>query len=625
MPQVVVGGPGTTADERIGSVHDGSVRYFPASVAGGPQVTVCADPDAGDAVAAWFLEHGHDTIDEPVQRAFVGAVRAGDQVLDLGSHLGLFSLTAAAIGASVLSVDANVEHARWLSLAADRNGFERVHVAHAAIAGSDDVRSVSFVPRSIHGHVLADGATDPASVTVQAATVDALVADLGWDHLDVVKMDIEGSEIAALDGMSKLFDSGCRPVLVLECNASMLGLLGWSVTALRSRLCDLGYELHLIDHLRPGVLVPAGPLDVQPESASDLIATTPSDRDRISTSWRIDAPFSRSRLVSRILDAATSPAAGYRRHSAELLEDGPAWLRDHAVAAPARRALALDLDPDVRTAGRGPGRSAGVDLSDAPAPPPGDLDDDVLVWAEDVVVRRRVRDPGRRRIEVPAELARHDDHVLRGVSMHLERRDSLAVLCRDRTEGEHLLGLLAGDDLVVSGRFDRRGTVASLLRASEALDRHLDVADNAALLGAFLGANVSSVLARLDELLGECEIGHLADAPLHSLSAAQVTALVLDVAFCSVGSEIVLLGELPSLPDGAVKDRLRARCDELWARGSTLVQVVADPAALLIRPNRAAWVEDGTLRCVGHAPSVFEAAALQQIGFRPAGRGWDET
>ena len=49
------------------------------------------------------------------------------------------------------------------------------------------------------------------SVEVQAATVDALTAALGWDRLDVVKMDIEGSEIAALDGMAALFASGCRP------------------------------------------------------------------------------------------------------------------------------------------------------------------------------------------------------------------------------------------------------------------------------------------------------------------------------------------------------------------------------------------------------------------------------
>ncbi len=617
MPQVVGGGRTTAVDERV--------DYVRASVAGGPPVVLCADPDAGDAVAAWFLEHGHDTIDEPVQRAFVGAVRPGDRVLDLGSHLGLFSLTAAALGASVLSVDANEEHARWLSLAADRNGFDEVHVAHAAIAGSDDVRSVRFVPRSIHGHVLAEGITDPASVEVQAATVDALTAALGWDRLDVVKMDIEGSEIAALDGMAALFASGCRPVLVLECNASMLGLLGWSVTALRTRLCDLGYELHLIDHLRPGVLVPAGPLDVQPESASDLIATMPSDRHRIADTWTIAEPFSRNVLVSRILDAATSPAAGYRRHSAELLEDGPAWLRDHAVVAPARRALVLDLDPDVRSAGQGPGRSAGIDLRDAPAPPPGDLGDDVLVWAEDVVVRRRVRDPGRRRIEVPAELDRHDDHVLRAVSLRVERRDALAVVCRDRLEGEHLLALLSGEDLVASGRLVRRGSVVSLLRTSEALDRHLDVADNVALLAAFLGANVTPVLDRLDELLAECGLDGFAGAPLHSLSAGQVTGLVGVVAFGCVRAEVVLLGELPSLPDGAVRSRLRQRCAELSARGTTLVQVVADAAALLIEPTRAAWIEDATLRCVGHAPSVLEAAALQQLGFRPAGRGWDEV
>ena len=45
----------------------------------------------------------HDWIDEPVQRAFLGLVEPGTRVLDLGCHLGTFSLPAAALGASVLA------------------------------------------------------------------------------------------------------------------------------------------------------------------------------------------------------------------------------------------------------------------------------------------------------------------------------------------------------------------------------------------------------------------------------------------------------------------------------------------------------------------------------------------
>ena len=105
--------------------------FASVAVAGAPPVDFCIDPDAGDPVAAWFLEHSW--IDEPVQRAFLGLVQEGSRVLDLGCHLGTFSLPAAALGAEVIAVDANPRHVELLREAARQNGFERLDVVHAAI------------------------------------------------------------------------------------------------------------------------------------------------------------------------------------------------------------------------------------------------------------------------------------------------------------------------------------------------------------------------------------------------------------------------------------------------------------------------------------------------------------
>lgn len=617
MPQVSTGGSSAAVahDER-------PVTHVEVSVAGGPRIQLCVDPAAGDAVASWFIDHGHRSIDEPVQRAFVGAVRPGDRVLDLGSHLGLFSLTAAALGASVLSVDANREHCRLLSLAADRNGFDDVHVAHVAIAGSDDVTSVSFIERSIHGHVLPDGAVDPSAVTVAARTVDALLDDLGWDGLDVVKMDIEGSEVAALRGMERLFGSGARPVLVFECNASMLAVQGWSVPALRTLLCDFGYELHLIDHLRPGVLVTAGPLDVQPESASDVIACVPGDRERIGASWRIEEPFDEVTLVTRIIDAANSSAPGYRRHSAELLRDGPAWLRDHPVASSTRRALLLDESADVRTAGTGPARSAGVDLVDAARPQVGPPDEPILVWAEDVVLRRRADEPRWRQIELPPETSAPEHQlVLRSLSLHVARGERLAVLCREREPGEHLLAALDGQGLVNSGRLLSRGTAVALIRAADALEPRMSIADNVVVLGAHLGGAVAALQGDTAGILADCGLQACADAPIEELAPSSLSELVAEVALSCVQADLLLLGDLPPVSPAAA-ERLAERARRWSGSGRAIVQVVATPASLVIGATRAAWIEDRSLVAAGHTESVLGAAELHRCGFLPEGRGW---
>src|SRR5436305_8743943 len=165
--------------------------FTEVSVAGAPPVWFCVDPAAGDPVAPWLLEH--DWIDEPVQRMFVDLIEPGMRVLDLGSHLGTFSLPAATLGAEVLALDASPEHVDLLTAAGRHNGFAQLEVAHAALAAPGHPDTISFVPQSIHGHVQVghisvaqEERAEP--IEVPATTVDALLERHGWETVDSIKM-----------------------------------------------------------------------------------------------------------------------------------------------------------------------------------------------------------------------------------------------------------------------------------------------------------------------------------------------------------------------------------------------------------------------------------------------------
>jgi len=103
----------------------------------------------------------------------------------------------------VLAVDAAASHVELLNAAAARNGFAALHAVQRAI--SDSPTPVAFVERSIHGHVLLADEPDGGQTTeVQTATVDGLLDERGWEDIDLIKMDIEGMEPAALAGMRRL-------------------------------------------------------------------------------------------------------------------------------------------------------------------------------------------------------------------------------------------------------------------------------------------------------------------------------------------------------------------------------------------------------------------------------------
>jgi FkbM family methyltransferase len=589
--------------------------FTEVSVAGGPPVLFCVDPAAGDPIAAWFLDH--DSIDEPVQRAFSGLVEPGMRVLDLGCHLGTFSLAAAALGASVLAVDAATSHVDLLNAAAAENGFRQLHAVQRAI--SDSQTPVAFVERSIHGHVLLAGDDDRGSRTteVETATVDALLDERGWDDVDLIKMDIEGMEVAALAGMRRLHARGSRPAIVFECNGSMLPRTGTSVCARRRRLVEVGYELLMIDHLRPGTLVQTDADAIQPECVCDYVAVPAGLRGRLARDWRIEPPFSREQTLSRLIDTAAIEGAGYRAYAAQLLAGGPGWLRSEPDALSALRALALDLDDAVRSAlSARPGDTGSIDDMPTAEPRRAGRPADVRVWARAVSV-------GRRAWELERPLAdgepRPVELLLADASFHIRAGQLIGVICAETECAGALLRVLARLDSPHSGEFVEDARPVLLSRVGDGLEPGLTVHDNVVLFGAYLGCAVAparEAAPRIAECAGlRNRLGDRVD----DLDATEVAALTLTAALELGDPQLLLIDQMPSIAPGPVRDWLTGRLWGLRSAGGCVVQVISQASDLLAPADRVIWIEAGSIAASGHSGSVLNASWLSRLGLRDVG------
>lgn len=582
--------------------------FTEVSVAGAPPVQFCVDPAAGDPVADWFL--AHDWIDEPVQRAFVGLIQPGMRVLDLGCHLGTFSLPAAVLGASVLAVDATSSHVELLNAAATRNGFEQLHCVHRAI--TDAAKPVQFVERSIHGHVrLPDEPDGDATVIeVAPATVDALLEERGWDDVDVIKMDIEGMETVALAGMKRLHARGSRPMMVFECNGAMLPQFGSSICELRERVVELGYELLLVDHLHPGTLVQMTAGAIQPECVCDYIAVAGRPKG-LARQWRIDPPFSREQTLSRLLDTAAGEGGGYRAYAAAVLVDGPAWLREQPDARGVTRALEADAEPAVRAAfDRAGKRSAAVEHTLEPEPAAGGRPADMRVWARGISVRRRADgldrpfddgEPG------PPEL------LLEDAWFHVRAGQLVGVLCEQPECSSALLRVLAGGEPPHAGTLERSGRAVLLAQVGQGLEGALTVTENVAVFGAFLGCAVAEAQRRSAHLAELAGLPDRLETRLDELDAEAVAGLALTVALELAAPELLLVDRMPGVP-ASRRDWLRGRVWALRQAGGAVVQVVSDASALLAPADRMLWIEDRSLVSNGHAGSVLEARWRRRLG-----------
>jgi FkbM family methyltransferase len=265
----------------------------------------------------------------------------GGRVLDLGAHLGTFSLFAAAHGYQVLAVEASPRNAALLK-ATITSRLDTVTIMLGAVGDHDG--DLEFVQAGAYGHVAGASGTAQA-IRVPAFTVDRLVSQHGWNEVDFVKMDIEGSEVAAIEGMRRLLAGSRAPVILYESNGHTLGFFARTPRDVRSRLASSGYDCFMV---RPHQLVPLAVDDLQLECIVDCVAMK---RCPIALNgWEIAAgldPWSRRFLAER---SCTDPNPVVRAYAGRALQAAePAFLTEWKIAS-ALNALKKDPDPDVRQA-----------------------------------------------------------------------------------------------------------------------------------------------------------------------------------------------------------------------------------------------------------------------------------
>jgi FkbM family methyltransferase len=131
-------------------------------------------------------------------------VRPGDIVLDCGANLGTFTREALRAGAAtVVAIEPAPENwACLLRTFAEEIQSGRVVVYRKGVWDHDDQLLLNLSPGGTgkDSVVFQYGDQARGTVVVPLTTIDKLVSELKLDHVDFIKMDIEGAERNALAG-----------------------------------------------------------------------------------------------------------------------------------------------------------------------------------------------------------------------------------------------------------------------------------------------------------------------------------------------------------------------------------------------------------------------------------------
>jgi FkbM family methyltransferase len=154
-------------------------------------------------------------------RVFWDTIRPGMTVVDAGANRGGFSVLAShRVGASGRVFAFEPEARNFMVLVRKMRRFPAVVPVQKAV--SDAVGEAVLHLDSFHaGHslvgVIAGPAVDEARVAV--TSLDAFVREQQLDGIDVVKLDVEGSELQAIAGMREQMAGPRPPFILVEVHA----------------------------------------------------------------------------------------------------------------------------------------------------------------------------------------------------------------------------------------------------------------------------------------------------------------------------------------------------------------------------------------------------------------------
>jgi FkbM family methyltransferase len=192
-----------------------------------------------------FYEAGTST-------ALMNALQPGDVFVDVGAHIGYFSLLASSLVGSA---------GRVYSFEPEQRNFDAL-LNHLKINNAANVlplpwaagSSVGIVdlytdPENDGGHAIWDHARfhQPEArkgITrrpVFCTTLDSLFGNASPSPFKAVKIDVEGYEMEVLKGMQNLLATARIPIVIAEVNRPLLKHLGASEQAIKEFLIPRGY------------------------------------------------------------------------------------------------------------------------------------------------------------------------------------------------------------------------------------------------------------------------------------------------------------------------------------------------------------------------------------------------
>lgn len=196
----------------------------------------------------------------------------GMRVVDVGAHVGLYTLTAAKIVGSdgtVFSIEPEPRNFDLLLRNIKLNKLDNVIPFNVALADENARIQMYVHPFRSELHSLAPLQGNSQRLGISTTRLDDLITD---SSVDLIKIDIEGAEPLALEGMLRLLERSPKLRLFAEFSPRRIRAFGRDPIHFVVRLESLGFQPYWLDNQRRAfVRLSSKSMGVLPQEGTNLL------------------------------------------------------------------------------------------------------------------------------------------------------------------------------------------------------------------------------------------------------------------------------------------------------------------------------------------------------------------
>lgn len=212
----------------------------------------------------WKLEMLFQKYESETIGLFKEIVKPGMNIVDIGAHIGYFSILYSRLvgeNGHVYAFEADPENYKLL----EHNTKHLKNISRYQKAVSQHVGKIDFyhIENSTGCHSVIDPNRQSHKITVDSIALDDLIASGKLEKIDIIKIDIEGGEPLAFKGMKQLLTESKKIQLVTEFNQKSLIAGGVTPDQFLSQLESFGFMIFCItnDGLIPVRSLPKNNVD----------------------------------------------------------------------------------------------------------------------------------------------------------------------------------------------------------------------------------------------------------------------------------------------------------------------------------------------------------------------------